>query len=69
MDRYEDFKQALDDGKFVMAHRDGTVETEVKIKTEYQCVTRRFWEDLERQNKKPKEHAFGFFERFFTISG
>lgn len=40
VDTYEDFKQALDDGKFVMAHRDWTAETEAKIKTECQCVTR-----------------------------
>ena len=40
VDTYEAFKQALDAGKFVMAHRDGTAETEAKIKTECQCVTR-----------------------------
>lgn len=37
---YDEFKQALDQGKFVLAHRDGTVETEAKIKEECQCVTR-----------------------------
>jgi prolyl-tRNA synthetase len=37
---YEEFKKALDDGKFVMAHRDGTAETEEKIKEECKCVTR-----------------------------
>jgi prolyl-tRNA synthetase len=40
VDTYEEFKQALDDGKFVMAHRDWTAETEAKIKAECQCVTR-----------------------------
>lgn len=40
VDSYEEFKQALDAGKFVMAHRDWTAETEAKIKTECQCVTR-----------------------------
>jgi prolyl-tRNA synthetase len=40
VDTYEEFKQALDDGKFVMAHRDGTTETEAKIKEECKAVTR-----------------------------
>jgi prolyl-tRNA synthetase len=37
---YEEFQQALDDGKFVMAHRDGTAETEALIKEECKAVTR-----------------------------
>lgn len=37
---YDAFKQALDAGKFVLAHRDGTAETEEKIKQECNCVTR-----------------------------
>ena len=37
---YEEFQQALDDGKFVFAHRDGTVETEELIKQECKAVTR-----------------------------
>ena len=40
VDTYESFQQALDDGKFVMAHRDGTVETEELIKEECKAVTR-----------------------------
>lgn len=40
VDSYDDFKQALDDGKFVLAHRDGTAETEAKIKEECKAVTR-----------------------------
>ena len=40
VDTYNAFKQALDEGKFVLAHRDGTAETEAKIKEECQCVTR-----------------------------
>lgn len=40
VDSYAAFKQALDDGKFVLAHRDGSAETEAKIKEECQCVTR-----------------------------
>ncbi len=37
---YEEFKKALDDGKFVMAHRDGTAKTEALIKEECKAVTR-----------------------------
>ena len=40
VDNYEDFKKALDDGKFVMAHWDGTAETEALIKEECKAVTR-----------------------------
>ncbi len=40
VDTYDQFKQALDAGKFVLAHRDGTAETEEKIKQECNCVTR-----------------------------
>lgn len=40
VDTYEAFQQALDDGKFVMAHRDGTAETEALIKEECKAVTR-----------------------------
>ena len=37
---YEEFQQALDDGKFVFAHRDGSIETEELIKQECKAVTR-----------------------------
>lgn len=40
VDSYEDFKQGLDDGKFILAHWDGTAETEAKIKEECKAVTR-----------------------------
>lgn len=40
VDTYDAFKQALDDGKFVLAHRDGTAETEAAIKEDCNCVTR-----------------------------
>lgn len=39
-DNYDDFKKALDDNKFVMAHRDGTTETELKIKEETKATIR-----------------------------
>jgi len=37
---YDEFKQALNDGKFVLAHWDGTVETEETIKTETKATIR-----------------------------
>ena len=40
VENYEEFQQALDDGKFVFAHRDGTPETEALIKEECKAVTR-----------------------------
>lgn len=40
VDDYEDFKRALDEGKFVMAHWDGTVETEELIKEETKATIR-----------------------------
>lgn len=40
VDNYDDFKKALDDNKFVMAHRDGTTETELKIKEETKATIR-----------------------------
>jgi prolyl-tRNA synthetase len=40
VDSYEDFKKALDEGKFVMAHWDGTTETELKIKEETKATIR-----------------------------
>jgi prolyl-tRNA synthetase len=40
VDKYNDFKKALDDNKFVMAHWDGTTETELKIKEETKATIR-----------------------------
>lgn len=40
VDNYDDFKKALDDNKFVMAHRDGTTETELQIKEETKATIR-----------------------------
>lgn len=40
VDTYDDFKKALDDGKFIMAHWDGTSETELKIKEETKATIR-----------------------------
>jgi prolyl-tRNA synthetase len=40
VDTYDDFKKALDENKFVMAHRDGTPETEEIIKQETKATIR-----------------------------
>ena len=40
VDTYDDFKKALDDGKFIMAQWDGTSETELKIKEETKATIR-----------------------------
>jgi prolyl-tRNA synthetase len=40
VDTRDDFVLALDAGKFVMAHRDGTTETEVLIKEETKATIR-----------------------------
>lgn len=40
VENYDEFQQALDEGKFVFAHWDGTAETEALIKEECKAVTR-----------------------------
>lgn len=40
LDNYDEFKKALDEGKFVMAHWDGTIETEELIKEETKATIR-----------------------------
>ena len=40
VDTYEDFKKQLDEGGFIMAHWDGTPETEQKIKDETKATIR-----------------------------
>lgn len=40
VDDYDEFKKALEDGKFVLAHRDGTIETEEVIKQETKATIR-----------------------------
>ena len=40
VDTYEEFKQRLDEGGFVLAHWDGTAETEAKIKEETKATIR-----------------------------
>lgn len=50
VDSYEEFTKALDEGKFVMAHWDGTVETEELIKEEtkgtIRCIPQDTTEEL-----------------------
>ena len=45
VDTYEEFKKALDDGKFVLAHWDGTPATEEAIKQETKATIRCIPED------------------------
>ena len=40
VDSYDDFKQKLDEGYFILAHWDGTPETEEKIKAEPKATIR-----------------------------
>lgn len=40
VDTYEEFKQKLDEGGFILAHWDGTAETEAKIKEETKATIR-----------------------------
>lgn len=40
VDSYEEFKQAIEDGGFILAHWDGTPETEEKIKAETKATIR-----------------------------
>ena len=42
MDSYEEFKQRLDEGAFVLAHWDGTTETEERVKAETKATIRCF---------------------------
>jgi len=40
VDNYDDFKKALDANKFVLAHWDGTTQSELKIKEETKATIR-----------------------------
>lgn len=40
VDSWEDFKVQIEQGKFLLAHWDGTTETEVKIKEETKATIR-----------------------------
>lgn len=52
VDTYEEFKKALDDNRFVMAHWDGTTETELKIKEETKATIRCIPLDNPQENGK-----------------
>lgn len=56
VDTYEEFQQALEDGKFVFAHWDGTPETEALIKQECKAVTRCI--PLQGEEYDDAEHIF-----------
>ena len=40
VDSYEEFKQAIEEGGFILAHWDGTAETEEKVKNETKATIR-----------------------------
>jgi prolyl-tRNA synthetase len=52
VDSYDDFKKALDQDKFVMAHRDGTPETEEIIKQETKATIRCIPADAKEETGK-----------------
>ncbi len=50
VETYDEFKKALEDGKFVLAHWDGTPETEELIKQETKATIRCIPEDAQSEN-------------------
>jgi prolyl-tRNA synthetase len=52
VETYDEFKKALEDGKFVLAHRDGTPETEELIKQETKATIRCIPEDAIEEDGK-----------------
>ena len=49
VDTYEEFKAQIDAGGFFLAHWDGTIETEEKIKQETQATIRCLLLDAEEE--------------------
>ncbi|MDE7072665.1 MAG: proline--tRNA ligase, partial [Bacteroidales bacterium] len=52
VDTWEDFKTQIEQGKFLLAHWDGTTETEVKIKEETKATIRAIPFDMEEEDGK-----------------
>ena len=52
VDTWEDFKTQIEQGKFLLAHWDGTTETEVKIKEETKATIRAIPFDIEEEDGK-----------------
>ena len=47
VDTYEDFKAALERGGFILAHWDGTPETEERIKEETKATMKKILKDIQ----------------------
>ncbi|MDE6439402.1 MAG: proline--tRNA ligase [Bacteroidales bacterium] len=52
VDTWEEFKEKIEQGKFILAHWDGTTETEVKIKEETKATIRALSFDLPEEEGK-----------------
>ena len=52
VDTWEDFKEKIEQGKFILAHWDGTSETEIKIKEETKATIRAIPFDIEPEEGK-----------------
>ena len=54
VDTYEEFKEKIEEGGFILAHWDGTVETEEKIKEETKATIRCIpFESFNPDDKEP----------------
>jgi prolyl-tRNA synthetase len=52
VDSYDEFKKAIEEGGFILAHWDGTTETELKIKEETKATIRIIPTDSEPEEGK-----------------
>ncbi|MDE7357225.1 MAG: proline--tRNA ligase, partial [Bacteroidales bacterium] len=52
VDTWEEFKEKIEQGKFILAHWDGTSETEIKIKEETKATNRAIPFDIEPEEGK-----------------
>lgn len=70
VDTWEDFKEKIEQGKFLLAHWDGTTETEVKIKEETKATIRAIPFDIEMEEGKciytgkPSKHRVIFAKAY-----
>ena len=70
VDNWEDFKVLIEQGKFLLAHWDGTTETEIKIKEETKATIRAIPFDIEPEEGKcvysgrPSKHRVIFAKAY-----
>ena len=70
VDTWEEFKEKIEQGKFLLAHWDGTTETEVKIKEETKATIRAIPFDIEMEEGKciytgkPSKHRVIFAKAY-----